>query len=638
MKQPTLTSEQQEIVDLGDGAYLVTAPPGSGKTEVLVRRGIHLLQQSPGDIYRMLALTYTIRAAGELRSRVGEVIPQDEWWRMTAATFHAFALELLENYGEALGIKKPITLFEDLEDKRDLVLPLLDAAVGAVDSIDRKTWRELFDEIARQKTELIPAEGVGEALVLGGATTLREAYETYEAALASAGGIDYEGMLFKAVELLNADPWVGEHSRRMYRYIFVDEGQEMNRAQYELLRALCGEEFRNVFVVADADQSINAFAGGGPQFLEEFATDFGATACSLSTNFRSAQEIVKTCSNLAAHIKTRPVDAIPMRPATLAPGWVASWSFGDEPSEGAGVAEWVAGLLGDGLPEAWVYEGEDRSLAAEDICIQGRTRYAFDDVVQSLEARKIPLLVRTGEGGLFDSALGRLTYYALRLVENPRDLPTQRRLLAELASPSSVSFDGATTPGGVATAIGALAGVGVVPTSWAGTLSDLAEGRLAGVAVVSALQSIDPVAASTETEASGWKGDRAILQRHWTDYAAATRAPERSVGGFLKILAQLQGAVPDEPGVRVLTPYRARGLGFRVVVVLGMNEGTFPYYLATTDAEIDEERRAVYVAASRAARALVLTRPRIRYNQYGRRFDEKESRFLAEMGLSMEVR
>lgn len=87
-----------------------------------------------------------------------------------------------------------------------------------------------------------------------------------------------------------------------------------------------------------------------------------------------------------------------------------------------------------------------------------------------------------------------------------------------------------------------------------------------------------------------------------------------------------------------MTPHRARGLGFRAVVVLGMNEGTFPYYLAESTKEIDEERRAVYVAASRAARVLLLTRPRVRFNQYGRRFDEQESRFIAEMGLGMESR
>jgi DNA helicase-2/ATP-dependent DNA helicase PcrA len=441
-------------------------------------------------------------------------------------------------------------------------------------------------------------------------------------------------MLLKAVELLNTDPWVADHHRRQYRYVLVDEGQEMNRAQYELLRALCADELFNVFVVADANQSINSYAGGGPQFLAEFERDFSARRYWLTTNFRSARRIVEAVAALGHHIQSRHVESREMSAATLAAGCVTAVSYDDEPTEAGSVVDWIEKLLADGLDRDWIHEDEDRVLAPEDICIQGRTRYAFDHVVGALGQQGIPFVVRTAEGGLFDSVLGKLTFYGLRLVENPRDLPSRRRFLAELdtSSPSQIGSSGDE----VAETFRGLGNEGVVPELWAALLADVAAGSRPESGVIDALLGIqlDP----EHPQATAWELDQQELRRCWTDYQAATRFPERSLSGLLKYLTQLQRTVRDEPGVRILTPHRARGLGFRAVVVLGMNEGTFPYYLARSATEVDEERRAVYVAASRASRALLLSRPRVRFNQYGRRFDEQESRFIGEMSLTMENR
>jgi DNA helicase-2/ATP-dependent DNA helicase PcrA len=631
VKRPSLTKEQSAVVELPDGPYLLTAPPGSGKTEVLVRRVIHIIENSPSDLFRILALTYTVKAAGELCARVAEEVPEDEQWRVTAQTFHSFCLDLLENYGEPVGVVKPVTVFDDLEDKRTILTPVLDeVSMRPLSSVSERAWHDLFTDIARNKTDLLPPESTGSEPVLDGCATFREAYEAYELALANAGGIDFEGMLGKAVELLAVDPWVAEHQRRQFRHILIDEGQEMNTAQYELLRALCGAELRNVFVVADADQSINSYAGGGPQFLTRFARDFGATRHELTTNFRSARRIVEAVSALRSRIGTSHAVVQPMSAATLAAGCVRAVSYVDEQAEADSVATWIDELLRSGLDPTWLHPDEDPSVSPEEVCIQGRTRYAFDHIVEALAQRSIPFVVRTAEGRLFDTALGRLTFYGLRLVDNPRDLPSRRRFIAELGRAADI---GASRED-LTLAIRALGECGAVPAAWAELLADAASGNAEVSHVVDALGAIE--LDSSDLDAMAWALDRKEFGKCWTDYQAATRPPDRSLGGFLKYLTQLQRGVRDEPGIRILTPHRARGLGFRVVVILGMNEGTFPYYLARDQKEIDEERRAVYVAASRAARVLLLTRPRIRFNQYGRQFVEKESRFVAEMGLKME--
>lgn len=629
---PSLTSEQKEAVELEDGAYLLTAPPGSGKTEVLVRRVIRLIGESPSEVFRLLALTYTVKAASELRSRVLDTVPEDEQWRITALTFHSFCLDLLESYGEPVGITKPIVVFDDVEDKRTILRPVLEVTTGPLDAVQPGGWRDLFTEIARQKTELILPESASDELALNGLVSFREAYEAYEIALANAGGIDFEGMLVKAVELLNVDPWVADHHRRQYRYILVDEGQEMNLAQYELLRALCADELRNVFIVADADQSINSYAGGGPRFLAQFEHDFGATRHRLTTNFRSARLIVLSLTALGQHIQSRHIDSREMSASTLADGSVMAVSYIDETTEAEFVVDWIEQLLARGLDRRWIHGEEDPVLAHEDICIQGRTRYAFDHVVGVLSKRRIPFVIRTAEGGLFDSVLGKLTFYGLRLIENPRDLPSRRRFLAELkvASPPEIG----PTANELTQTFRDLGRKGDVPETWSALLADLAAGDKPSSATVEGLLEIQ--LGVEDSEAMAWAMDQQQLRRCWTDYQAATRVPERSLTGLLRHLTLLQRTVRDEPGVRILTPYRARGLGFKAVVMLGMNEGTFPHYRARSAMEIDEDRRAAYVAASRAARALLLTRPRVRFNQYGRRFDEQPSRFIGEMGIVME--
>lgn len=238
-----LTSEQTEAVELGDGAHLITAPPGSGKTEVLVRRVIHLLDGSPGDLFRILALTYTVKAAGELEDRVRKIVPDRDLWRVNATTFHSFGLGILQNYGGPVGLKHPITVISDVEDKRLLLMRLLDDPenpFSPIAPVDHNQWRSLFDEIASRKTNLEPPDRVENVLMLDGQVSLREAYEAYETALAGTGSVDYEGMIYQTEKLIRIDPWVGSHIRRQYRHILVDEGQELTRGQYELLKTITG--------------------------------------------------------------------------------------------------------------------------------------------------------------------------------------------------------------------------------------------------------------------------------------------------------------------------------------------------------------------------------------------------------------
>ena len=344
MKLMTLTKDQRSAVELGDGAHLITAPPGSGKTEVLVQRVIHLLEQSPDELFRILALTYTRKASEELKERVQQMIPERDRWRINATTFHSFALEILQNYGKAVGLKAPFTVISDMEDKRLLVTPLFEDIIGQVDSIDHNQWKSLFDKIAFRKTNLEPPDQVDGDRVLNGRVSLHDAYEAYETALLNAGCVDYEGMIYQAIKLFRIDPWVRSHIRRIYRHTLVDEGQELTRGQYELLKEMRDDNRQSFFVVADADQSINSFVGGGPDFLQEFVNEFDAYKRNLTTNFRSAKVIDGVLQSLRAKMRTGTL--IQREPASigtgnLADGWVGARSYADEEEEAASVIKWI---------------------------------------------------------------------------------------------------------------------------------------------------------------------------------------------------------------------------------------------------------------------------------------------------------
>ncbi len=641
MSSPGLTAQQTAVVHLQGGAHLLTAPPGSGKTEVLVRRIIRLLAESPRDTFRILALTYTVRAAGELKERIRESVADRDQWRVNASTFHSFALDLLQNYGAPVGLKKPITVISSIEDKRILLTPSIEDSPYLAGSHGRETvtdthWKTLFSEIALRKTNLDPPRfGDGER-ALNGLISLHDAYYAYEAALADSGSVDYEGMICQAVHLLRVDPWVGMHLRRQYRHTLVDEGQELTHGQYELLKEMCGEGNRNVFVVADVDQSINSFAGGRPTFLKEFAHDFEARRSHLTEHFRSAKAIVAVLqslrNNFSKQIK-QPLQLDLPKNAHLASGWVGARSYSTEHCEASAVSEWIVTLLEEGLDRSWTHEGESPEVAHEDICLLGRNRYSLDAGVTMLKNEGIPVVVSTERGALFESRLGRSGYYILQLTQNLGDLPARTRLLTEIEGMSLQAHSGENltemTP-----ALRQWADGGNLPREFVEALIATSTARPNGLGTVSKLVEIN---SEWDEEGTGaWYRDQQLLDQLLRQYELRTSAPNRSLTGFLRMLSRMEQAPLTEPGVRALTPHRARGLGFKVVVVLGMNEGTLPDYRATTDNELNEERRVAYVAASRASRALLFTRPRRRVSRYGKPYLCQESRFIKEMGLTME--
>lgn len=608
----SLTPEQQRAVFADHDRILVVASAGSGKTEVLTRRLARLLSDSAGESFRCLAVTYTVKAAQELRRRI-EASVAAENWRVDADTLHGFALEWLRQYGQCVDVSPDVIVYSDDADRARLILEYL-ASLGLHEAVGREelpTLRPVLAAIDEHRT-LRPHEDFPEETSEFFGVPASELYEGYLDALDQAGGIDFPGMLAKLQLALEVDPWIGENFRSLFSHVLVDEAQDLTPAQTQLLRRLVRNEVA-VFAVADDRQSINGFAGGSFENARVLVGLEAAThPMTLSHNFRSSARVLSAAEALAGHFLSNSV--APTIVATAPPGTLTVAGCQNTVDEAKRVADWIQGLLDDGLSPHAIAEGEDPTVDMEDIAVIGRTRWNLDAVLAELEARSVTYAVQVEASGFLDTPEGRIALDALAVEANSNDAPARRRIAEELD------------------------GLGVEPSDdYVQTFKDPTIPSLQPVAALleraRGEATLDEVIACLDAAAETWADDAATIRTLWADYRSSTDAKNRTLTGLLRHVAHSQRVRPTDPGVRVMSIHRVKGLEFRAVAVVGVREGALPDYRAKTPKQIDAERRAFYVAITRASRNLLVTWPRITYDRYDRIHHQQRSRFLDEARL-----
>ncbi|MDD9991559.1 MAG: UvrD-helicase domain-containing protein, partial [Rhodospirillales bacterium] len=271
---------------------LVVAPAGSGKTEVLIRRVIRTLESSAGESFRLLVVTFTVKAAEELRRRARDAVA-DELWRIDADTIHGFALDWLRRYGKEVGVGPDVVVLSDDIDRAAVVRTYLQSVgLGASvsDGLD-DDLRSLLDAIDTHRLQDGVTNCEPDSIGRYFGITLGEVSEAYESSLIDQGAIDFPGMLLGLRKLLDEDDWVLGHFRTLYREILVDEGQDLSEFQARLLRQLAGDSI-SLFVVADDKQSIRGYAGGAFKHAERLVPQAAEAPLTLRHNFRCAQRIL----------------------------------------------------------------------------------------------------------------------------------------------------------------------------------------------------------------------------------------------------------------------------------------------------------------------------------------------------------
>lgn len=613
----SLTPDQERAISAEGPEVLVVAPAGSGKTEVLIRRAIETLERSAGESFRLLVVTFTVKAAEELRQRARDAVAE-ELWRIDADTIHGFALDWLRRYGKEVGIGPDVVVLSDDIDRAAVVSTYLQSVgrgTRAGDGLDDE-MRSLLGAIDIQRLQHGATNSGGDLLDSYFGVSLDELTDAYESLLVDRGAIDFLGMLLGLRKLLQTDEWVLGHFRTLYREILVDEGQDLTDLQAGLLRQLAGDSI-SLFVVADDKQSIRGYAGGAFKHAKALVPQAARTPLTLRHNFRCAERILCAAESV---LQSRPEDDRDVSsPEHMPLGNVSTLAMPSPETEAEHVASWACRLIELGLNSDTTARGEDTSVAPEDIAIFGRTRWTLAPVVDSLTDRGLELTIQTEAGVFLKEPEARLFVDCLAFGLNDNDAPAARRALDELRElmPQHDYDDPLRT-------------LRNADDESLRALGDLVERCMNGQDDFALAMDDLPAAGGTH----GWPEGARVLGEVWTDYRSRTPVQDRSPRGFLVHLARTQRTRPTDPGVRLLTIDRAKGLEFKAVALIGARDGLIPHYRSVSPQDQDEDRRRLYVAMTRASRELLVSWPMTTHDRYGRSHTQTPSPFLIEAGLA----
>ncbi len=624
-----LNAPQRAAVEHEGGPLLVVAGAGSGKTRVLTRRIAYLLAArgvAPGEV---LAITFTNKAAGEMRERVADLVgPRAR--SMWVSTFHSACVRILRREAKSLGFTSSFTIYDSADSQR-----LLKQVIRELDlDPKRNPPRALAAKISNLKNELIDFDTARSKAETAEELQLADIYANYQRRLLQANALDFDDLIGTTVALLQAFPDIAEHYRRRFRHVLVDEYQDTNHAQYVLVRELVGTDDPDadkagsagdraeLCVVGDADQSIYAFRGASIRNIVEFESDYpDATVILLEQNYRSTQTILSAANAVIA----KNPDRIPKR----------LWSD-------SGAGEQIVGYVGDNEHDeaAFVAEEVDRLSDKEgfrpaDVAVFYRTNAqsrSFEDVFIRVG---LPYKV-VGGVRFYERREVRDALAYLRLLANPADTINLRRILnvpkrgigdraeamvAAYADRERISFaeglERARDAPGLATrSLNAIEGFNAM-------MAEIRSAADAGVPPSELLELIyDRTGYLQELQESPDLQEQGRAENLEELVSVAREFEDLAIEGggtalndFLEQVSLVADTdeIPDGDGsggvVTLMTLHAAKGLEFPVVFLTGMEDGVFPHERALSDTtELAEERRLAYVGITRARQRLYLSR------------------------------
>jgi ATP-dependent DNA helicase UvrD/PcrA len=623
-----LNPAQREAVLHTEGPVLVVAGAGSGKTRVLTRRIAHLLGAVGVKPPEILAITFTNKAAAEMRERVGDLVgpPARAAWVMT---FHSACGRILRREAQRLGYRSNFTIYDQTDQIR-LVKRCLEELER---DPKRFTPRGIHSQISNAKNTLVGPDEYGERVASFYDQTVAEVYDLYQKRLFASNAVDFDDMLFLTVDVLERFPEARAKWQEAFRYVLVDEYQDTNHAQYRLLQLLA-EKHRNVFAVGDPDQSIYAFRGADIRNVLEFEHDFaGAATIALEQNYRSTQNILDAANGVIRHNRERKEKNLWSELGDGEPVRVVEVE--DEHAEARYVAAEIALLVEEGFNGSEVavfYRTNAQSRVLEDVLVRQGIAYQVIGGPRFYERAEVKDLVAYLQ--VLDNPYDAVSL--LRIANRPRrgigDSTLAR--LQTWADQREISL-------WEASAEAEMAGVGAAPQKALKTFRGTIESLMSAAQELEVPELIEEVLArsgymeSLEAERTiEAQGRMENLQelvsvaREWREQAEDT-----TLSSFLQEISLYsdQDAIRGDGSlVTLMTIHNAKGLEFRAVYLIGMEEGIFPHSRSIEEQGIEEERRLCYVGMTRAQERLTLLHASSRMFR-GMRDHNLPSRFLDEV-------
>src|SRR5215471_5972136 len=623
-----LNPPQREAVLATEGPLIVIAGAGSGKTRVLTYRVAHLINAVGAKPNEILAITFTNKAAGEMRERLHRLLgPSGRG--LWILTFHAACGRILRREAQRLGYRSTFTIYDQADQVR-LVKQCLEELER---DPKRFTPRGIHSVISREKNNLVGPADFRERVSSFYDQTVADVYELYQRRLFTSNAVDFDDLLYLTVDVLERFPEAQERWRKAFRYILVDEYQDTNHAQYRLLQLLASEH-RNLCAVGDPDQSIYAFRGADIRNILDFERDFpGTRTIALEQNYRSTNAILRAANGVIENNRERkpkhlfsdlgegdPVEAIEVE---------------DEHAEARFVAARVAALVEEGFSGSEIavfYRMNAQSRVLEDVLVRQGVAYQV-----------------IGGPRFYERAEIKDAVAYLQVIDNPADAVSlmrianrPRRGIGDSSIARLVTFADAQ---GIWLyhALGRAdeAGVGAAPLKAVRSLRTLLSSLASQAQELTVPELVERVLeqsgylASLEAERTIEAQGRIENLQELVSVAREYQenAQEPSLSSFLQeisLYSDQDSIRGDGSLVTLMTLHNAKGLEFRAVFVIGMEEGLFPHARAVEEQGVEEERRLAYVGLTRAQERLCLTHASSRM-LFGNRAYNLPSRFLDEL-------
>ena len=624
----SLNPTQLDAVEHTEGPLLILAGAGSGKTRVLTHRVAYLLDQGLAAPEEVLAITFTNKAAREMKDRVALLVGPDSR-RMWVSTFHAFCARILRVHAEKLGYKREFTIYDGADQVRLVKRCIVELGKDP----KRFNPRSFQAQISSAKNVLMAPDDFLRNTEGYIAENVAEVYDLYQKRLYENNAMDFDDLIMQAVALLELFPEVRERYQTRFKYIHVDEYQDTNHAQYRLVNILAAGH-RNLCVVGDDDQSVYSWRGADIRNILDFERDYPeAKVVKLEQNYRSTQTILDAANAVVANNASRKAKAL----------WTAGgegerirvFAASDEYAEARFVVSEVERLIESGASPREIsvfYRTNAQSRALEDVLVREGVPYQVVGGVRFYERAEIKdamaylsvisnpddsvsleRIINVPKRGLGNTSVAKLQDYARR---------NGISLYAALSEADAAGLTGAAKK--------ACRGV-----------RDLFEGLRVAAKEVPPAESVGAVLDESgyrrELEAEDTVEAESRLENLEELINAAREyervGPEPTLEGFLQeqALYSDQDSLTSEGGrVTLMTLHNAKGLEFGHVFVVGMEEGTFPHARSLDEHNLEEERRLAYVGITRARETLTLTHAKLR-SSWGEREYRMPSRFLSEI-------
>lgn len=622
MNLDKLNENQRKAVEWQDGPLLVLAGPGSGKTLVLTLRVARLLEEQEDTA--VLALTFTNKAAAEMRERVDQLLGH-HGDRAQLCTFHAFATDVLRQHGSHVGIQPDFSLLTQEEDRVALLQEVTQQLEdeGHVLPTDHRNTLALLDRLFASSYD----GGPKAPSLVHTPEWVPAFFATYCRRLVAENRLDFGGLLHFTRKLLAEQPAVVRVLRAGWSHVCVDEFQDTNKAQYDLLRLMVPEGAPNLFVVADDDQIIYQWNGASPERLQALRNDYGMDVVQLPENYRCPREILDLANRLIKHNRMRTEGKQPLttsRGTSEGNSVICVQAYGTPEEEATSVAADI----------------KHRGLEPAEVAVLARTTKLLNGAAEALREAGFDayLAQRKTE---FETPLVRVVFHALRLANSRHDRDVLRRLCVAWDALTEQSLElgdviaGAALVGGDflrAWADAAEAGVTGADADLLEHLRSSIVERLEFPGVVDwflaegARTRMEAEDQALTTELETWRALHEELVQEFGEDALT-----------LNVYLQRMDLAPKAPrpgpnAIRCMTVHGAKGLEFKHVYLIGMAQDVFPSFQALrkgpNSREVEEERRNCFVAITRVQETLTLTHAR---QYYG--YAKDRSQFIAEMGL-----